>query len=82
MGISAGFGFILSFFSVPTRSVYSDFYINFGNLWMEWNIKRWTIFLRVEGKYSVGIGKNLLGRSFVTLGGYGPPVTLGLVRKW
>ena len=83
MGVSAGIGCIFSFFSVPDEKLYIDIYINFANLWLEWNIRQWAIFLRVEGKYSLGIGRNLLGKELFTVGDrFGPPVSIGVIRKW
>ncbi len=83
MGISAGLGCIFTFYSIPEKYLYTDFYINFSNFWMEWNIEQWAIFLRFEGKYTVGIGRNLLERGFVALdGGFGPPITIGVIRRW
>ena len=83
MGVSAGLGCIFSFYSLPEQRLYTDFYINFSNFWVEWNIKQWAIFLRLEGKYTLGIGRNLLGKTFVALDrGFGPPITVGVIRKW
>lgn len=82
MGISAGIGCIFSFYSIPDKGLFTDFYIDFSNIWTEWNIKNWAIFLRVELKYSLGIGNNLLGRQIIVPEGIGPSVSLGAVRKW
>jgi hypothetical protein len=82
IGVSSGFGCIFSFYSIPEKGLYTDFYLNYLNIWTEWNIKKWAIFLRLEGKYTLGLGKNLLGTDFFGSKGYGPPVTIGVIRKW
>ncbi len=81
-GVSSGLGLILTYYSSKEMPLNTDFYFNVVNIWFEWGIGKWIIFIREEGKYSLGIGKNLLGRNWLMVGDRFPPVTIGLVRKW
>ncbi len=56
-----------------------DLYLNASNVWIEWNTREWILFLQAEARYTLGIGKNLLGAVWM---GDGPLATLGVVRKW
>jgi hypothetical protein len=79
VGLSTGLGMIVTYFSLPEQPVYTDFYINVINLWLEWNWSRWTTYLRSEALYGLGIGQDLLGRGMLANGAI---LTLGLVYKW
>ncbi len=81
-GISAGLGIILTGFTVPEMPIFTDFYINVLNAWVEWNMTKWMLYLRVEGKYGIDVGENLLGGKWYLIGDAVPPITLGWVKKW
>jgi len=81
-GVSLGFGVILTGFSVPEIPVFTDLYINVLNGWVEWNLDNWILYLRVEGKYGIEAGENLLGGRWHLVGDVLPPMTLGVVKKW
>jgi hypothetical protein len=40
------------------------------------------VYLRAEGKYTLGIGRNLLGRNMQSVSGGPPPITTGFMWKW
>ena len=83
LGFSSGMGGIMTSFSVPGMPVNRDIYLNVINIWLEWNLgSKWTLLLRQEGKYSLGLKGGLLGRRWLMVGDHFPPLTLGLVRKW
>ncbi|MBN1836100.1 MAG: hypothetical protein JW820_09640, partial [Spirochaetales bacterium] len=79
IGLSTGLGMIVTYFSLPDQPVYTDFYFNVINLWLEWNWVRWAVFAGSEAKYAFGIGQNLLGRGMM---GNGALVTVGVMYKW
>ena len=81
-GVSLGLGVILTGFSVPDIPVFADFYVNVLNGWVEWNLDNWMLYLRVEGKYGIEAGENLLGGRWHLVGDAVPPMTLGVVKKW
>ncbi len=83
IGLSSGIGGIMTSYSVPGMPVNRDIYLNVLNIWLEWNLgSKWTLLLRQEGKYSLGLEGGLLGRGWLMVGDHFPPLTLGLVRKW
>ena len=79
VGLSTGLGVILSELTVPGQPVFTDFYWSLVGTWIEWNWPRWIAYLRTEGRYGFGIGRNLLGRGMLA---DGPLVSLGVVYKW
>ena len=82
LGISAGAGVIVTSFTVPDMPVYTDYYINFANLFLDINLRPWTFFINSYGKYSLGWGSNILGRGHFGGENIGPPVSLGVRKKW
>jgi hypothetical protein len=83
IGLSSGIGGIMTSYSVPGIPVNRDIYLNVLNIWLEWNLgSKWTLLLRQEGKYSLGLKGGLLGRRWLMVSDRFPPLTLGLVRKW
>jgi len=83
LGFSSGIGGIMTSYSAPGIPVNRDIYINICNAWVEWNFsKKWVLFLRSEGKYSLGLENGMLSRGWLMVSGHSPPLTLGLVRKW
>ncbi len=81
-GVSLGLGVILTGFSVPDIPVFADFYVIVLNGWVEWNLDNWMLYLRVEGKYGIEAGENLLGGRWHLVADAVPPMTLGVVKKW
>jgi hypothetical protein len=82
LGISTGFGVIVTGFSAPDLPTYTDFYFNAMNGWLEINLSDWAIFLQVEGKFGMDIGDNLLAGQWYLVDESIPPLTLGVVKKW
>ena len=82
IGVSTGFGLILTGMTVPDQPVFTDFYLNVFNGWIEVNLHTWSVFFRVEGKYGLNVGNNLLGGRWHLVNGSVPPLTLGAVKKW
>ena len=81
-GLATGLGWIVS--TVPTADPawFTDMYLNLFSPWVEWNHKRWLAYLRVDARYALDLGRNLLGGNWFEVKGYGPPVTLGAAYKW
>jgi hypothetical protein len=81
-GVAAGLGWIMTAILSPDPSWYGDMYLNFFSPWVEWNLRRWLVYLRVDARYALDLGHNLLGGRMFEVKGYGPPVTLGVAYKW
>lgn len=81
-GLAAGAGLILTVLSTPGAVGYTDFYLNLASPWVEWNLKRWLVYMRVDARYVLDLGPNLIGGNWFSLDRYGPPITLGAARKW
>ena len=82
LGAGAGLGGIFSWFSAPGIPMQFDLYLNVASGWVEWNRGPWALFLRVEGKYALGLESGLLARGWLEIGDWGPPTTVGVTRKW
>lgn len=85
INMSAGFGMIVTYFSITDQPMYADFYWDIMNTSFELNFQKYILYFRYEAKYALGLGPmNLLGRSWITVFGDGGPTvfTLGLARKW
>jgi hypothetical protein len=80
MGVSTGFGVIFTTVINAAAPLYTDFYINFINAWMELNVGRFSFFIRSEMKYMLGIGTNLLGMETMNVS-YFPPIALGAMVR-
>ncbi len=80
MGLSTGFGALLTTVIQDKMLFYTDFYFNVINFWVEWNLPRLSFFVRSEMRYTLGIGPNLLGMNIVNLADT-PPITLGAMLK-
>ncbi len=81
-GIGTGVGAILTL-ATPASGpqLYTDLYWSYVNFWFEYSRSRWSVYLRAEDKFSLGLFDNLLGmRNLVDSG---PPfMTLGVMWKW
>jgi hypothetical protein len=40
------------------------------------------VYLRVDGRYVVDVGRNVIGGDWMFMDRFGPPITLGVARKW
>ncbi len=89
MGMGIGLGMILTRVADSDRTLFTDFYLNLANFWMEYNTPKWTYFVRVATKISTGIGNNLLDTGYVSVtapdrenGPEMPPISIGVGRKF
>ena len=82
LGWSTGAGMILTWFTIPDQGLYADWYLNLINICLELNYRRWLVYLRAEGKYALGLGRNLLGQGWLSLTKGPPPITVGFMWKW
>jgi hypothetical protein len=80
LGVSTGAGLILSFPSTVGLPVYTDFYLDVINLWVEATLFGTTLYVRQEYKYALGMGTNLLGQGMMVPDF--PPTTLGVLFRW
>ncbi len=87
IGLGAGLGVILTGISSATPSLFTDYYLMPISLWMEYNTRNWTFFLRSDLKAALGIGRNLLGSQVIGVrnaageSASGVPLTFGIGRK-
>ncbi len=82
LGWSTGAGVILTWFTVADQGLYGDWYLNLINVSLELNYRRYLVYLRTEGKYALGVGRNLLGSGWQSVGNRQPPITVGFMWKW
>jgi hypothetical protein len=84
MMLSAGIGDVATFFTVPGLRPKNDIYLSLPNIQYEYNLSNWSIYLRQEFKYALGVGPNLLGRKWLFMDNQRklPILTLGVMRKW
>jgi hypothetical protein len=80
LGLSSGVGMATTIMSEPGLPIYSDFYIDAANWWLEAGFPGTTFFMRQEYKYALGLGTNLLGQGWL-FNGY-PTTTLGVLFRW
>jgi hypothetical protein len=81
-GLAAGLGLIVTTLSSPDTSWHTDFYLTLASPWVEWNYRSWLVYLRADARYVLDIGPNLIGGDWFAARGSGPPLTLGVARKW
>lgn len=88
-GIGAGLGVILTRVGGAENFLYTDFYMNLANIWIEYNTRSWSYFFRIGSKITLGIGNHLLGAGYMSV--YDPtteddfempPLTIGVGRKF
>ncbi len=82
LGWSTGAGVILSWFTISDQGLYGDWYLNLVNASLELNYRRFLVYLRAEGKYALGIGRNLLGSGWLSVANGPSPFTVGFMWKW
>lgn len=80
LGVSTGVGTIFSSLSTPGFPLYSDFYFDVVNWWIETSFLGPRLFLRQEFKYALDLGTNLLGLGWMRP--RFPLTTLGVVFQW
>ena len=81
-GVSTGLGVIVTGFSAPDMPVFTDVYWNVLSGWLEINLRDWAFSLRVDGKYGLDIGENVLAGQWYLVEDSVPPLSLGVARKW
>jgi len=81
-GASVGCGVIVTSFTKSDMPTYTDYYINFATLFLDLNIRPWTLYAQGALKYSLGIGNNILGQQYLILPKFGPFVSVGVRKKW
>jgi hypothetical protein len=82
MGISAGAGVILTSIPLTSLPLFTDVYINLLSAWLEWRPGDFTLLFEIQGKLTLGIGDNLLGKNGLHWGPFLPPLKLGVVIPW
>jgi hypothetical protein len=81
-GLATGLGLIVSTLSSPDPAWYTDFYLTLVSPWVEWNYRSWLVYLRADARYVLDVGPNLIGGDWFSIDRLGPPLTLGVARKW
>jgi hypothetical protein len=82
VGLSAGMGVIITSFTTPNMPVYTDYYLNYLSLFFDLNLRPWTIFFQVSGKYALEFGNFYLDRGLLVMDRLGPPASVGVRKKW
>jgi len=84
--VNTGLGAIITLFtdfslySNMDNPIFTDFYWNVFGLWLEANFSHWSYFYRMDMRYALGWGNNLIGAGGFSEGG--PVLTIGAVKKW
>jgi len=81
-GASVGCGVIVTSFTQSNMPTYTDYYLNFATLFLDLNLRPWTLYAQGALKYSLGIGNNILGQQYLILPKFGPFVSVGVRKKW
>jgi hypothetical protein len=79
IGFSTGLGVILTYLSEPGQPLFTDFYWNFINTWLEWSLPHLSLYFMSGGRYALGLGTNILGAGG---GSDGPQLSLGVMYRW
>ncbi len=79
---SSGLGVIFSLLTIEDAPVYIDFYLNPLNFHLEYALSDYMLFLRVEYKIALGLGRNLLGSGMIAFAEGVPLFTLGVITRW
>jgi hypothetical protein len=79
---SYGLGVIFSLLDATGSPLYTDFYLNPANLHLEYAVNDYVIFLRIEYKIAIGLGRNLLGADVISIADGWPLFTLGVITRW
>jgi hypothetical protein len=82
LGLSSGLGVIVTSYSSPNMPVYTDYYLNMLSLFFDFNLRPWAFFVQVSGKYALDFGNSFLERGFLIMDQLGPPVSVGVRKKW
>ena len=84
--VNTGLGAIITLFtdfslySNMDNPIFTDFYWNVLGFWLEANFSHWSYFYRMDMRYALGWGNNLMGAG--EFSGGGPVLTIGAVKKW
>ena len=70
----------LSLYNNMDNPIFTDFYWNIFGLWLEANFSHRSYFYRIDIRYALGWGNNLMGAG--SFSGGGPVLTIGAVKKW
>ena len=82
VGLSTGVGAIFTLAPIGgDLQLYTDLYWSYLSFWLEYSRSHWSAYYRVDGKYSLGLFSNLLGRRNLSTEGP-PPMTVGVMWKW
>ncbi len=80
LSLETGAGVVLSAFTQPGFPLYTDFYLDVASVTVETRVLGPPIFLRIDSRYALGIGTNLVGRGWPRDGL--PFATIGVLFRW
>jgi TolB-like protein len=82
-GIGAGTGVFLTGIPGTSLPLFTDFYIDLFNMWLEYRVGDLKVLTRVDLKLPLAVGNYLLGQNNgpVTWNGI-PPITIGVAIPW
>lgn len=82
LSVGFGVGVYRTTFDNPNLGDFADVYLNLGAPTLELNLKPIQFFARVDLKYALGIGDNLLGRVWIQTVRDLPNISMGVQLKW
>ncbi|TVR91252.1 MAG: hypothetical protein EA428_06525 [Spirochaetaceae bacterium] len=83
LALGGGFGVVFTDFADDSLPEYADFYVTVLSFGLELNLNSWALFFRPQFRYTPGLGDdNLLGRRWIGTEALGPPLGVGVLRKW
>ncbi len=80
--IAFGAGVVRTTMNNTNVEDFEDFYLNLINPMFELNLGHFSFFTRAEFKYTLGIGKNLLGLTWIQTVENFPNISIGIQYKW
>lgn len=80
--LAAGLGVVLTDVQGQRQRAYTDSYVIVGDPTLELSLGRTRIFGRLDLRYALGLGYNLLGRSWIRTPFGLPPVSIGVGYTW
>jgi len=82
VSVLLGVGIIYTSVAGFSGSHFSDVYLNLGSPSIEANLSGWHFFIQPQLKFALGLGDNLLQRSWIFTSLGLPPITVGAFRTW
>lgn len=82
VSVSLGLGVIYTSLEGTSISDFVDVYLDLLSPTVEFRLSGWQLFVQPQLKFALGLGDNLLGRSWILTSLGIPPITIGVMRSW